>query len=83
MTVGTARDRIALGTGTDAKTGETWEQITYTDEKGWWGVWVEPGDCSLTFRLAGYITEDGETVYIPRSERESREWKVRIQEPDN
>ncbi|MBR6668955.1 MAG: Ig-like domain-containing protein [Clostridia bacterium] len=37
----------------------------------------------VVMTITGYVTEDGETVYIPRSERESREWKVRIQEPDN
>ena len=32
----------------------------------------------VTMRITAYRTEDGSTVYIPRSEQEKFEWKVRV-----
>ncbi len=37
----------------------------------------------VTMRITGYRTEDGNTVYIPRSEQVRREWKVTVLGEDN
>ena len=32
----------------------------------------------VTMRITAYRTEDGNTVYIPRSEQEKVTWKVKV-----
>ncbi len=40
---------------------------------------TRPDDISMVvMRITGYRTDDGNTVYIPRSEQEKREWKVKV-----
>ena len=43
------------------------------------GEWERPESIGMvTMRITAYRTEDGNTVYIPRSEQEKTTWKVKV-----
>ena len=43
------------------------------------GEWNRPESIGMvTMRITAYRTEDGNTVYIPRSEQEKVTWKVKV-----
>ena len=45
---------------------------------------TRPGDIAMVvMRITGYRTDDGNTVYIPRSNQERMEWKVTVLDVDD
>jgi len=45
---------------------------------------TRPDDIAMVvMRITGYRTDDGNTVYIPRSSQEKREWKVTVLDVDD